>query len=82
MEEIFIPAVGMAMEEAILLEWHKSPGDLVNIGDVIAVIETDKTTMDLTAESSGTLGHHRYKPNDEVPAGQTITVILGPGESE
>ncbi len=82
MEEIFVPAVGMAMDNAVLLEWQKQPGDQVNAGDVIAIIETDKTTMDLTCETSGTLGRHRYAPNDEVPAGNTITVVLAAGESE
>jgi pyruvate dehydrogenase E2 component (dihydrolipoamide acetyltransferase) len=78
MEEIFVPAVGMAMDNAVLLE----PGDQVNAGDVIAIIETDKTTMEITCETSGTLGRHRYTPNSEVPAGNTITVVLGAGESE
>ncbi len=82
MEEIFVPALGMAMDNAVLLEWQKNPGDQVNAGDVIAVIETDKTTMEINAETSGTLGQHRYAPNDEVPAGNTITVVLGAGESE
>jgi pyruvate dehydrogenase E2 component (dihydrolipoamide acetyltransferase) len=82
MEEIFVPAVGMAMDNVVLLEWLKNPGDPVNAGDVIAVIETDKTTMDLTCETSGTLGSHRYQINAEVPAGQTIAVVLAPGESE
>jgi pyruvate/2-oxoglutarate dehydrogenase complex dihydrolipoamide acyltransferase (E2) component len=82
MEEIFVPAVGMAMDNVVLLEWLKNPGDAVNAGDVIAIIETDKTTMDIAAETSGTLGAHRYALNAEVPAGQTITVVLAPGESE
>ncbi|MEI6845186.1 MAG: lipoyl domain-containing protein [Actinomycetes bacterium] len=82
MEEIFVPAVGMAMDNAVLLEWLKSPGDLVNAGDVIAVIETDKTTLELNSESAGTLGRHRFQINDEVPAGETIAVVLGHGESE
>jgi pyruvate/2-oxoglutarate dehydrogenase complex dihydrolipoamide acyltransferase (E2) component len=81
-EEIFVPALGMAMDNAVLLEWQKNPGDAVNVGDVIAVIETDKTTMDIAAETSGVMGLHRYQINDEVPAGNTIAVILGPGESE
>ena len=72
----------MAMDNAVLLEWQKNPGDTVNIGDVIAIIETDKTTMDIAAETSGVMGQHRYQINDEVPAGNTIAVILGPGESE
>ena len=82
MDEIFVPAVGMAMDNVVLLEWLKNPGDQVNAGDVIAIIETDKTTMDIAAETSGTLGNHRYALNAEVPAGQTITVVLAPGESE
>lgn len=82
MEEVFVPAVGMAMDNVILLEWLKNPGDSVNVGEAIAVIETDKTTMEIESESSGTLGKHRYQLNDEVPAGATITVILIPGETE
>ena len=82
MEEVFVPAVGMAMDNVVLLEWLKNPGDQVNAGDVIAIIETDKTTMDLTCETSGTLGAHRYAINSEVPAGQTIAVVLAPGGSE
>jgi len=82
MEEIFVPALGMAMYSVVLLEWTKQPGDQVNAGESIAVIETDKTTLDLTAETSGVLGKHRYQVNDEVPAGNTIAVVLAPGEVE
>lgn len=82
MEEIFVPALGMAMDNAMLLEWLKQPGDVVNAGDVVAVIETDKTTLDLPAETSGVLGKHRYAANEEVPVGNTIAVVLAPGEVE
>ena len=82
MEEIFVPALGMAMDNAMLLEWLKQPGDVVNAGDVVAVIETDKTTLDLPAETSGVLGKHRYAANTEVPVGNTIAVVLAPGEVE
>lgn len=47
MEEIFIPALGMAMEEAVLSQWLVSPGQPVAVGDVVAVVETDKSTYDL-----------------------------------
>jgi pyruvate/2-oxoglutarate dehydrogenase complex dihydrolipoamide acyltransferase (E2) component len=82
MEEIFVPALGMAMDNVVLLEWLKQPGDQVTAGDIIAVIETDKTTLDLTAETSGVLGRHKYAVNDEVPAGNTLCVVLTPGEVE
>jgi pyruvate dehydrogenase E2 component (dihydrolipoamide acetyltransferase) len=82
MEEVFVPALGMAMDNAVLLEWLKQPGDSVTAGDAIAIIETDKTTLDLTCETSGVLGNHKYAVNDEVPAGNTIVVVLAPGEVE
>ncbi len=31
MEEIFVPALGMAMDNAVLLEWLKQPGDAVTL---------------------------------------------------
>lgn len=82
MEDIFIPALGMAMEEASLVEWLKQPGDPVAPGDEVAVIETDKATMELTANSAGVLGAHRFQAGDAIGVGKTVTVVLAPGEVE
>lgn len=82
MEEVFIPAVGMAMEEAYIEEWVKQEGEAVNAGDVVALIETDKVQLEVSCETSGTVGKHRFKVGDSVPVGETITVIMAPGESE
>jgi len=80
--EVAIPAVGFAMTEAVLLAWAKQPGDAVSAGDVVAEIETDKTTAELEAPASGILGRHRFAPGDVVPVGTALTVILVPGEVE
>jgi pyruvate/2-oxoglutarate dehydrogenase complex dihydrolipoamide acyltransferase (E2) component len=82
MEEVFIPAVGMAMEEAYIEEWVKQEGESVEAGDVVALIETDKAQLEVSCETSGTVGKHRFAVGDSVPVGETITVILAPGESE
>jgi pyruvate dehydrogenase E2 component (dihydrolipoamide acetyltransferase) len=79
-EEIFVPALGMAMEQAILVEWLKEPGDPVAAGDDIALIETDKSTVELTATTSGHLGEHRFEAGANVPVGSTITEVLTAGE--
>jgi len=81
MEEIFIPALGMAMEEATLVEWLKQPGDAVAAGDPVAVIETDKSTLDVEAESAGTLGPHLFEAGGPVPVGAVITHVLADGEA-
>lgn len=76
MEEIFVPALGMAMEEATLLEWVKQPGDPVAAGDVVAVVETDKSTIEIEAESAGKLGPHLFEAGSVVPVGTAIAHIL------
>ena len=55
MPEVIMPKMGDAMEEGTLLKWLKSEGDDVSEGDAIAEIETDKVTLELEAEDSGTL---------------------------
>ncbi|MGO9310046.1 MAG: dihydrolipoamide acetyltransferase family protein [Spirochaetia bacterium] len=52
---VIMPKTGMAMEEGTIVRWLKKPGDTVSRGEPIAVIETDKVTMDLEAEDQGTL---------------------------
>jgi pyruvate dehydrogenase E2 component (dihydrolipoamide acetyltransferase) len=81
-EEIFVPALGMAMEEATLVDWLKQPGDTIDVGDVIAEIETDKSTLELSATTSGRLGAHRASAGAMVAVGSTVTVVLADGEDE
>jgi pyruvate/2-oxoglutarate dehydrogenase complex dihydrolipoamide acyltransferase (E2) component len=54
-EAIRIPRLGMTATEATLLEWSVPDGSVVQLGDVIAVIETDKVETELEAPAGGTL---------------------------
>ncbi len=82
MEEIFVPAAGMAMEDALLAEWLKRPGDAVAAGEAVAVVETDKASVELSASTTGVLGQHRCPAGVRVAAGETVAVVLAPGEKE
>ena len=82
MHDVTIPALGMAMTEAILTRWHKQPGDPVAAGDVLAEIETDKSVVDLESPADGTLGHHLVGEGAAVPVGDPVVRILSPGETE
>jgi 2-oxoglutarate dehydrogenase E2 component (dihydrolipoamide succinyltransferase) len=53
--EIKVPTVGESITEVILSKWIKKDGDAVEMDDVIAELESDKATFELTAEASGTL---------------------------
>jgi pyruvate dehydrogenase E2 component (dihydrolipoamide acetyltransferase) len=81
-EEIFVPASGMAMEEAQLTEWLKQPGDPVAAGDLIALIETDKAVVELNSTTDGLLGRHRRDAGATVKAGEVIAYVLGGGDIE
>jgi pyruvate dehydrogenase E2 component (dihydrolipoamide acetyltransferase) len=79
---VTIPALGMAMTEALLLTWLKKPGDAVGEGEPIAEIETDKATMDLESPAAGTLGRHLFEAGALVPIASPVCRILEPGEIE
>jgi len=80
MPEVIMPKMGDAMEAGTLGKWLKSKGDQVEIGDVLAEIETDKATMELTAEDAGILQEIIASEGDDVPVGEAIAVIVGEGE--
>jgi pyruvate dehydrogenase E2 component (dihydrolipoamide acetyltransferase) len=78
--EVIMPKMGDAMEEGTLLKWLKSEGEEVAEGDPIAEIETDKVTMELEAEDSGTLAQIRAQEGQDVPVGEAIAFIQAEGE--
>jgi 2-oxoglutarate dehydrogenase E2 component (dihydrolipoamide succinyltransferase) len=53
--EIKVPPVGESITEVTLSRWIKKDGDLVETDEVIAELESDKATFELTAEQAGTL---------------------------
>ncbi len=53
--EMKVPAVGESITEVTISSWSKSDGDFVELDEVIAEIESDKATFDLTAEAQGKL---------------------------
>ena len=53
--EIKVPPVGESITEVVLSRWVKNDGDAVAMDEVIAELESDKATFELTAEKAGTL---------------------------
>jgi pyruvate dehydrogenase E2 component (dihydrolipoamide acetyltransferase) len=80
--DVTIPAVGMAMTEALLVCWLKQPGESVAEGEPIAEIETDKSTMDLESPSAGVLGRQLFEAGATVPISSPVCRILDEGEVE
>ena len=43
------------MEQGTIVQWEKEEGDLLEEGDIIAQVETDKATMDMETPKTGYL---------------------------
>jgi pyruvate dehydrogenase E2 component (dihydrolipoamide acetyltransferase) len=79
-EAIIMPKTGMAMTEGTIIEWHKKVGEPIEQGDVLAEIETDKSTMELEADYSGYLLAILYPNGSVVPVTVSIGWIGAKGE--
>ncbi len=53
--EIRVPKLGMSALEVVLSEWMHADGERVAKGDVIYLVETDKTTTEIEAQASGVI---------------------------
>jgi pyruvate dehydrogenase E2 component (dihydrolipoamide acetyltransferase) len=78
---VIMPALGVAQQTGTLLKWLKAEGQSVSKGEPLMEIETDKATVEIEAPGSGILTQVIAKPGDEVPVGQTIALLLAPGEA-
>jgi pyruvate dehydrogenase E2 component (dihydrolipoamide acetyltransferase) len=74
-ETITMPKLGFDMEEGTLIRWVKSEGEQVIKGDILAEIETDKATVEVEAQSTGTLRKHIVQEGSIVPVGSVIAVL-------
>jgi 2-oxoglutarate dehydrogenase E2 component (dihydrolipoamide succinyltransferase) len=76
--EVKVPAVGESVQEAVLAEWFKNDGDWVSKDEPLFVIETDKVTLEVTAEVEGKL-RHRAAAGDTVAVGSIVALIDAAG---
>lgn len=72
--EIKVPPVGESITEVVLSRWIKNDGDAVEMDEVIAELESDKATFELTAEQAGTLKTIAAE-GDTLPIGAVVCKI-------
>jgi pyruvate dehydrogenase E2 component (dihydrolipoamide acetyltransferase) len=76
-----MPALSPTMTEGGLAKWHVKEGDVVQAGDVIAEIETDKATMEVEAVDEGTVGRLLVEEGATgVAVNAVIALLLDEGE--
>ena len=77
---IEMPKLSDTMTEGTLVKWNKQLGDTIEIGDVIAEVETDKATMEMEAFDEGVLSEILVQEGDKAAVGAVLGVLLEEGE--
>ena len=80
--EILMPALSPTMEEGTLSKWLVNEGDIVNSGDLIAEIETDKATMEVEAVDEGKIGQILVLEGTEgVKVNTPLAILIGSNDA-
>jgi len=70
-----VPTMGDSITEGTIVEWTAQVGQLVKEGDVVALIETDKVTVDIKAEVDGVVVAQYGSVDDNVEVGADLYQI-------
>ena len=75
MGDFLMPSLGADMDSGTVLEWRVRPGDTVHRGDIVAVVDTDKSTIDVEVFEDGVITELLVEPGTEVPVGTVLAHI-------
>jgi pyruvate dehydrogenase E2 component (dihydrolipoamide acetyltransferase) len=73
--EVFMPALSSTMTEGKIVSWSKSPGDKVEKGETVVVVESDKADMDVESFYEGYLATILVQSGESAPVGAAIALV-------
>ena len=73
--EILMPALSSTMTEGKITSWVKSPGDKVEKGETVVIVESDKADMDVETFYEGYLGVIITPEGESAPVGSAIAYV-------
>lgn len=73
--QLKLPRVGMNMEEATIVAWHKAPGDSFASGEALYEFETEKVTQSFEASADGRLLEIRVTEGEDAQVGDVVCVV-------
>jgi pyruvate dehydrogenase E2 component (dihydrolipoamide acetyltransferase) len=76
MSDFTMPSLGADMDSGTLVEWLVKPGDVVHRGDVVAVVDTAKSAVDVEIYTTGVVEQLLVRPGQQVPVGTPLARIL------
>lgn len=74
-EYVIMPKLGFNMDKGTLVKWRKKEGDLIKEQETIFEVETDKTVMEVEAQTAGTLRKILVDEGESIPVTLPIAII-------
>src|SRR5580765_7654706 len=78
--DISLPRLGQGMEAGTIVRWLKSEGDMVEKGEPLYELDTDKVTQEVEADAGGVLLKILAGEGEQIEVGKRIAVIGEEGE--
>jgi len=75
MSDFAMPSLGADMAAGTLIEWLVKPGQAVQRGDAVAIVETDKGNIDIEIWQSGVIDELRVPTGTTVPVGTVLATM-------
>ncbi|MFK2825258.1 2-oxoglutarate dehydrogenase complex dihydrolipoyllysine-residue succinyltransferase [Bacillus sp. B190/17] len=75
MAEIKVPELAESITEGTIAQWLKQPGDVVEKGEYIVELETDKVNVEVISEEAGVIQELKAAEGDTVEVGQVIAIV-------
>jgi 2-oxoglutarate dehydrogenase E2 component (dihydrolipoamide succinyltransferase) len=80
--EVRVPPLGESVTEATVASWLKHVGDVVEAGEPLVELETDKVNVDVAAERSGVLSEIVHDTGDIVQPGDILAMVVETGAAQ
>ena len=80
--ELKVPSVGESVTEVEISEWHKAEGESVKRDEVVAILETEKVTVELPAPGTGVITKILKKKGETAKVGDVIGYMEVDGKRE
>lgn len=74
--KILVPSLGESITEATVAKWLKKKGDVVSKDEVLVELETDKATLEIYAQSNGTLSEIYFEAGQDVEIGAELAEFI------
>lgn len=74
--KILVPSLGESITEATVAKWLKKKGDVVSKDEVLLELETDKATLEVYAQSDGTLSEIYFEAGQDVEIGAELADFI------